>query len=638
MQHFRIGERVVGVGHPTFIIAEIGINHNGSLATALEMIDQAAEMGVDAVKFQLRNLSSLYKKEVLENIESQDLSLQQSFEFVKKTQLSLADYQTIVEYCSSKKILFMCTPWDVESVAVLESLGVPAYKVASADLSNRFLHDRLLKTGKPMILSSGMSDQDEIDSTYQYLIRQQGIFALLHCNSTYPAAFKDIHLRFMTKMMRQYEVPIGYSGHERGISVSMAAVALGATIIERHYTLDRSQPGPDHVASLEPAEFKALVQGIRDIELSLGNAEKIITQGIIMNKQTLGKSLVATRKIRAGEIITVHDVTSKSPGKGLSPSRLSDLIGRIATRDIEPDGYFLVTDIDQSEQSEQTYQLHREWGIPVRFHDIATMQDVFQPSFLEFHWSGLDVLEPKYESSDLSSVRAMKVHVPETWQNSFLLDLCSSDPEIRKQSVQYVLQTVQLADDVRQSTQHTSKSIEFILHVGGFSTDAPLPVKERSERYKFLSESLQVLQAAAPHAVFLLENMPPLPWLLGGQRFHNIFTKSSDIIAFCASHKYKMCLDVSHAYLYCQYSGEDFYEYISKLLPFAAHLHLADASGTDGEGLQIAEGEIDFQRLLSILDTRDGNGISCIPEIWQGHNHDGEGFKVGLDRLMALGY
>ena len=243
-----------------FIIAEIGNNHNGSFDRAKKMIDLAIEMGVDCVKFQMRHLDQVYRQKSLTK-SGEDLGTEYIIDLLDRFELSVGEHRALSNYCKEKGILYMCTPWDLKSIEVLESFDVKAYKVASADLTNLPLLDQLAKTNKPLILSTGMSKVEEVEKVKEFLEKRNVDFIFLHCNSTYPAPFHDINLNWI-KSLRKIHSYIGYSGHERGISVSLAAVTLGCTVLERHFTLDRNMEGPDHAASLEFKEFKSLITSI----------------------------------------------------------------------------------------------------------------------------------------------------------------------------------------------------------------------------------------------------------------------------------------------------------------------------------------------------------------------------------------
>ncbi|MFU8774020.1 MAG: N-acetylneuraminate synthase family protein, partial [Anaerolineales bacterium] len=390
MPVIKIGDRLVGDDQPTYIIAEIGVNHNGILPLALELIDVAVSAGADAVKFQKRNLEKLYARKYLDNANSGEKTLRYLLPILQQVELPDSDYEKILDYCWQKGITFMSSAFDVDSADFLEALGVPAYKVASADLTNLPLLDHLVKKGKPLILSTGMSRMDEVEVTVNFLKQRGASFALLHCNSTYPAAFEDINLRFMERL-REFGVPVGYSGHERGIAVSTVASALGAAIIERHITLDRTMDGPDHAASLEPQGFNKLVRDIRQVDMALGTGEeKYMSRGEILNREVLGKSLVAARDIQPGEVISAEMVAVKGPALGISPQHYPQLVNRRATRVIQADEPFFERDLGVEVQLDVAHTLPLDWGFTVRFRDFEDLL-IYEPRLLEYHFTDQDL-------------------------------------------------------------------------------------------------------------------------------------------------------------------------------------------------------------------------------------------------------
>ncbi len=277
MPLMKIGDRLIGDGQPTYVIAEIGVNHNGFLDLALKLIDVAVEAGADAVKFQKRNLEKVYARKYLDNANSGEKTLRYLLPILQQVELTNEAFYTIVDRCRAIGITFLCSAFDTDSADFLDGLGVPAFKVASADLTNLPLLNHLASKGKPLILSTGMSHMHEVEITVDFL-KQKGVdFALLHCNSTYPASFEDINLRFMNQL-RRFNVPVGYSGHERGIAVSTAAAVMGASILERHLTLDRTMEGPDHAASLEPQGFTKMVRDIHQVTIALGTGRRNLSR------------------------------------------------------------------------------------------------------------------------------------------------------------------------------------------------------------------------------------------------------------------------------------------------------------------------------------------------------------------------
>ena len=262
----------LGASDPCFVIAEIGNNHNGDVRAAIELTDAAIEAGADAVKFQLRDLESLYVNAGDPDDASEDLGTQYTLDLLARFQLTPDEMFSVFDHCRAQGAIPMCTPWDLRSLERLETYGLDAYKLASADLTNHELVLAAAATGKPLVLSTGMSTEGEIRETVALLEARGAGFALLHCNSAYPAPFHDVHLAYMDRLAELGEFPVGYSGHERGIAVALAAVARGARVIEKHVTFDRRQEGNDHKISLLPSELAAMVQGIREIEQSIGDS------------------------------------------------------------------------------------------------------------------------------------------------------------------------------------------------------------------------------------------------------------------------------------------------------------------------------------------------------------------------------
>lgn len=618
MPTIKIGDRLVGDGQPAYIIAEIGVNHNGILQLAFELIDAAVDAGADAVKFQKRDLESLYSKKYLDNANAGEKTLRYLLPILQQVELSNDDYYRLVEYCQRKQITFMCSAFDIKSADFLAQLGVPAFKVASADLTNLPLLDHLVSLGKPLILSTGMSRMDEVEFTVNFLKERGAQFALLHCNSTYPAAFEDINLRFMDRL-RQFGVPVGYSGHERGIAISAVASAIGASIIERHITLDRTMDGPDHAASLEPHGFRKMVRDIRQITLAMGSGdEKFFSRGEILNREVLGKSLVAARPIQPGETITAELVTVKGPALGLSPQRYRELVGRIATRPMEEDEPFLEKDLGHEIILDASHTLPMDWGFTVRFRDYEDLL-AYNPRMLEFHFTDQD-LDEKYPGGDLPL--RLVVHAPEFWERS-LVDLCTHDERHRIASVALMQKSIDLT---RAIAPHFQDIPKIVVHPGAMSLDHP--IENQASLYENLRRSVDELDFDGVE--LLLENLPPHPWYFGGQWLTNAFMDAHEIRDFIAPLGLKMCYDTSHHKLYCNWAHVDFYEQVAVLLPYIRHLHLADGAGLDGEGLQIGEGTIDWVRFFKVIDGYQG---TMIPEIWRGHQRNGEGYLIAMQRL-----
>jgi len=622
INNFCIGSR------KTFIISEIGNNHNGSFEKAIQMIDDSIEIGVDCVKFQMRHIDEVYRSRSLKK-DGEDLGTEYVIDLLKRFELSLDEHRKISEYCSQKGILYMCTAWDAKSVDVLETFNISAYKVASADLTNMPLLDKLSLTEKPLILSTGMSKEDEIQKTASFLNSKNVSFALLHCNSTYPAPLHDINLNWMSKLKEIHPIT-GYSGHERGINVSLGAVALGASIIERHYTLDRKMEGPDHAASLLKNEFTALVKGIREIEESLGTGtERFLSQGEMINRENLSKSLVASMSLKAGTKITKEHIKVCSPGQGLSPQFFEDLVGCELKRDIDSEDFFFLSDIKGKNIDPSHYSFTLDWGIPVRYHDYQEYAEKINPDIFEFHLSYSDMnLDPSDYIKD-ESKSGFVVHAPELFSNSRLMDLATPDDDYRNDSIIETQRVVDITRSLKKFFPKTKTPL-IVANIGGFSMDENIPKSEVHLYYERFADSLNKINFDGVELI--PQNMAPFPWHFGGQRYQNMFLSADEIVKYCKQMNLRMCFDISHCMLACNHFGWDLYEFSKKIAPYTAHIHVGDASGVNGEGLQIGQGEIDFEKLGRILITKCPNA-SFIPEIWQGHKNGGEDFWIALEKL-----
>jgi len=328
--------------HKTLIIAEAGVNHNGDLNLARQLIDAATAAGADFVKFQTFNADRQvtrsakkadYQAQVTDSSESQH-------EMLRRLELTEAMHHELIAHCAARNIGFLSTGFDVESVNLLASLGQDCFKIPSGEITNLPYLRHIGKLGKAVILSTGMATMGEIEAAIEVL-EQAGTprakLTVLHCTTEYPTPMPDVNLRAMQSIQAAFGVEVGYSDHTLGIEVAIAAVALGATVIEKHFTLDRKLPGPDHQASLEPAELAAMVTAIRNIEVALGDGIKRLTPSEAKNKPIARKSLVASRAIKAGEIFTAENLTAKRPGNGISPMCWDEIMGKQALRDFAAD-------------------------------------------------------------------------------------------------------------------------------------------------------------------------------------------------------------------------------------------------------------------------------------------------------------
>ncbi|HEV2568130.1 N-acetylneuraminate synthase family protein [Sphingomonas sp.] len=626
-----IGHLVLDEESPAFIIAEIGNNHNGSLDLAKRLIDLAADAGADCAKFQMRNMAKLYRNAGDANDTSADLGAQYTLDLLSRFQLSDDELVEAFDHCKDRRIIPLCTPWDHESLERLEAYGMPAYKLASADLTNHDLLSAMAKTGKTIICSTGMSTENEIKDAVAILQQNSAPFILLHCNSTYPAPFKDINLRYLERLKRIGGSLVGYSGHERGYAVPLAAVAMGAKLIEKHFTVDRSMEGNDHRVSLLPDEFREMVVRIREVEESLGNAgERRLTQGEMMNREVLAKSLVAAVPIARGTILSDDMLSVRSPGQGLQPYYRKQLIGRPAPRDLAEGDFFYPSDLQEAAYGARHFTFRRPFGLPVRYHDLQKMVDATNLDLVEFHLSYKDMEEPvERHLGDRVYDLDLVVHSPELFAGDHIMDLCAPDPAYRARSIAELNRVAELTRQLKPHFARAQRPM-IIINAGGFSLDRPIPAQSRLPMYEMIADALR--QVDQEGVEIILQTMPPFPWHFGGQRYHNLFMSADDIVRFSAEHGYRVCLDLSHSQLACTHEGESFSQFLEQVAPLTGHLHVVDAEGVDGEGLQIGEGTMDFAMVAEILDRRAPQA-SFIPEIWQGHKNDGAGFWEALAKL-----
>lgn len=323
-----------------YIIAEAGVNHNGNLTLAKEMVDVAKVSGVDCIKFQTfisdkivsKNAKKADYQKKLTNISENQLDM------LRKIELSFDDFIELNKYCKLREIQFLSTAFDFDSIDFLNGLDMEIWKIPSGEITNLPYLIKIAKSHKPVILSTGMSTLDEVGEAINVLNTNGcGDMTILHCTTEYPAPYVDVNLKVMDTLRQKFNVPVGYSDHTNGIEISIAAVAMGATVIEKHFTLNKNMEGPDHKASLEPYELKEMVNAIRNVELGLGNGDKKPAKSEMKNIAIARKSIIASNPINKGEVFTVENLTVKRPGNGISPMKWFEVLGQKATKDFVED-------------------------------------------------------------------------------------------------------------------------------------------------------------------------------------------------------------------------------------------------------------------------------------------------------------
>jgi N-acetylneuraminate synthase len=610
-----------------YVIAEIGINHNGSVDEALWLMREAANAGVDAVKFQKRELSEIYVKSLLDDPNSAEWSFQYLIPQLQELELDADAYRLLRQEARNLSLDFIVTPFDPVSADFVATLDLDAVKFSSADLTNWPLISHVLKRIKcPAIFSTGMWDDATIRRSAAFIeeiIDRR--WAMLLCQSTYPAPPESLNLLYL-KTLHSIAPMIGYSGHELGVQASVMAHTLGATIIEKHISRDIHQLGPDHKASLTPEQFFDLVQQLRMARTMLGEDKKAITMAEVLNREVFAKSIVSKRDLEAGEALALDDIKFMSPGKGITPDRLQDFLGKPLSRPKHAGEYISEQDFETARRIEDwpKFEFSREWGVKCRFHDFDDYK-VLQTPVIEFHCSDRDITEKMTASNPQSS---LVLHAPEIIGKD-LFDLCSDDPEILRKSSDILEKTLVRARELAPGFRQDVKP-KIVLHVGGMSLlDGKYNCSEVTHKAERFLRDIDL------EGVELLpENLPPRPWYLGGQWHQFGYMRPEDMASFCKSLGLGMTFDICHAQLYCNYAGISLVDYLKIVQPYVRHVHISDASGIDGEGVQVGEGDLDFDALFRGFEKMD---ITWVPEIWSGHVNHGAGTFCALCKLEKYG-
>ncbi len=620
---------------PIYVISEIGINHNGSIKTAIELIEASKKAGVDAVKFQKRNLKKIYAERILKKSNSAEWNFDYLIPLLKEVELSKADYEIIKKKCEKLNLDLIVTPYDEESAEFVNKLGVVAFKISSSDMTNLNLIKKCSSFNLPLIISTGMWTENDIKKCTNFYKKNKINYALLLTNSTYPTPYESLNLKFIEKL-KKYSPVVGYSGHERGIFVPIAATAMGANIIEKHITFNREDvvkvgnkirksvaKGPDHKASLLPYEFKAMTKNIRALEKALGGI-KNVNQAEIQNREAFAKSAVARRSLDKGEALEPKDVIFKSPGKGVFPHEIHNYYGKKLQRNIPRDSYISHYDFrkEMPISKWKKFNFKNKWGVKCRFHDFEKYK-VLKPPVIEFHCSETDLAT---DFTGKSKDSELIVHAPEVMSRE-LVDLCSENERIVKKSLDIIRKTI---DKTLKIAKNFPKATpKMVIHIGGMKLNsvAEDPNKKMIEN---AIVNFKKLKYPKNQLAILPENLPPRPWYLGGEWHQYGFGPAEDIKKFCGELDLGMTFDICHAALHCNYYNIELSDYIKKIKHLIKHAHISDAKGISGEGVQVEEGEIDFKKELLLLKNKR---FSWVPEIWSGHLHSGAGVYSALKRL-----
>lgn len=600
------------------LIAEIGINHDGSFDKAKELIAASADSGADAIKFQYRNLKNTYASDMVKEI-GDEILLQE----IHKNYLSPDEILKLSTYAKERRLdvgISFFTETDIhdfqDTIAIFDF-----FKIPSAELTNKDLIDAILALKRHLYISTGCHTEVEIETAFNHLPKDG--WSPMHCISNYPVSMENARLGYLTHLKNRWNRGVGYSSHDANWEVCLLAMQLGADVIERHITLDTRADGLDHSSSSTPGEFAKISAFSKAKELVLGgNGPRVPNQGELLNRQNIGRSFYADGNLPIGHILSQNDVSYRAPNVGLNSLDIDKFLGKPLIQPVAH-GTSLVPSMftKRTRLSERVTNFARnaELSLPVRLHDLSTMQAQFPIGAFEFHLSFGEVLS-EIDLSTLDRLNRYSIHLPDYINSKQLIDPFSKSNAQREESRVIIERTVQLSERIQDLTGHN------VPIVGSFSA-------VHLSRDDFFQTHADFFAEYQRRGVTILPQwLPPIAWYFGGSVKLNAMNEPIDT-EFLKQHEMPFCLDISHLIM-----GRNCYNFsatamISDLLPLVGHIHIADAAGIDGEGLAIGEGEPENLELIrQLLDVR------CLKviEVWQGHLDQGAGFQKALTRLEEL--
>lgn len=635
----------------TLVIAEIGINHNGSFDLAKKLIDQSAAAGANAVKFQIRNLKEIYNEKIISDPNNTQTGSQYIFNQLVKSEFSKKKILELFDYSKKKNLYVGATPFDLKSLKFLKKCinKIDFIKIGSPDFDNIPLVYEAVKQKKYIVLSTGMNNESEIKKILNIIKFNKNLTAFLHCCSSYPASESEINLKFLNKLKKITTCTVGYSGHEKGFFPTLMSIYFGARIIERHITLDKSMAGPDHTSSLSFVEFKKMVSTIRKMDemskinihkylfknfkinknsIFVGSGNKVINQNVMLNKSILSKSLVFKKNLKKKTILRKEHLELKSPANGVSYLEIEKFLGKKLKKNVLKHEYVLTNSINSKKNNLfKNFNLKKKWGLVTRLGDLEDYIDN-KSDLIEIHLTWRELVRGKIIKNFIN--KDLIVHAPEYF-NDKLVDFTTDDKKITLNSLEMLDNVISFAKNISNNFNISdNKGPRVVVHPGGHFENFTNKVNLK-KKYINLSKNLNKLNLNGIR--LLIENMPPYPWYFGGKYYNYIFTDPKEINNFCNEKNYKICFDTSHAQLYCNKENLDLVNFVRKIKKHIAYFHFSDAIGVDGEGVQIGSGNIKFSRFLKEISDMD---LGFIPEIWQGHLNNGKGFDIALKNLKKI--
>lgn len=601
------------------VIAEIGINHDGDINKAQRLIQSAKNAGCDGIKFQYRNIKNAYTANPKEI--GDEIVLTQ----IKRTYLNASQILKLRDFARSIGVKAGISFFTVEDLSDFESLDADFdfYKIPSAELLNKVLISKLLETNKDVLISVGMHTEIEIEMVFNSISRYSN-WIPLHCVSNYPLADHNVTLSYITYLQKKWNRKVGYSSHDKNWENNLIALALGATVIERHITEDKFAEGLDHSSSSNFEEFAKLCNYAKEFDLiTAGDGPRIPNQGELINKQNLGRSFYATREVQAQEKFSLTDFNYKSPQTGLCISDVEQYIGNplvhgISTGEVLTNQHFNSNLIQVSEDAIRTAEF-LNISVPVRLSDYHHIRRKIPINAYEFHLSYKEV-ESNLLSFRVDRTDRFSVHLPDYINSTTLIDPFSKDSEIKLASRECIVKVISFSERLAAETNFR---VPIVMSLAGI--DMPRAVFYPSI-YNLLKEFSSI---SSP---LTLQWLPPYAWYFGGSIKLNIMNNTEDI-KWINEFKIPVTLDVSHLFLCQNASGLKPMQVIESIQKNIVHWHISDASGLDGEGLPIGAGSPENTKVIrNILDQE---GLKVI-EVWQAHLNGYEGFKIAINKIHEL--
>lgn len=620
-----------------YLVAEIGKAANGDLARCFELVRAARENGADAVRFHHFSLTDSVHPSALVRGAERAWSFKLQLPFTGERLFTAEQYEQVLARCAELGLDFIATPWDLPSLELFRGLGVTRYRVNSLNAFNIPLVSEVLDTASTLHLATGGLSEAEIARLTAKLRLREHDVVLLHAVTAYPAPLSVLNMRAL-EVLRRYHPVVGYSSNDRVDTALLAAVGLGARVLDKHVHLFDSTDDV-HKASVTATRFGELAAEIREYETVLGRPSKQESRGEMANQDLLGKGLVLARDVQAGTPISADNVVAQLPPRGVTTRQWFDVLGAQASRDLKAGEYLFSTDVvhpsvggadDRTARDAPDFSaMPGKRGCVVRLKDLDEMIAGREYDYVEVHYAAGDLDQPdNCPDYDLDLV----VHMPE-YASGVLLDLVSYDEALRRYSIEIINRVMDKTRAVRKHFLRSTEDVKFVLHPGALTYPDLLVDPDR--QYELFSDSLGRLRQDGIEV--LVENMTPFPWFLQGdwsikQGVSNSFLDPARMAEFLTEHGYRMCLDLCHAQLHCTNTGTTLLEYMTTVKPHVAHIHFSDSTGVDGEGIQVGDGEMDWQEICEVFaDHQHG----WTPEIWNGHHDHGAKFWDAHRRLAG---